>query len=29
MDCIGFEQYHVEGGIWAVACRDPEEDLEA
>ena len=28
MDCLSFQEYCDTGGLWMVACREPEEDLE-
>ena len=28
MDCLSFQEYCVTGGLWMVACREPEEDFE-
>ena len=28
MECSSFQEYCDSGGIWMIACREPEEDLE-
>ena len=28
MDCLSFQEYCDTGGLWMVACREPEEDME-
>ena len=28
MDCLSFQEYCDTGGLWMVACGEPEEDLE-
>ena len=28
MDCVGFQEYDDAGGLWMVACQEPEEDVE-
>ena len=28
MDCLSFQVYCDTGGLWMVACREPEEDRE-
>ena len=28
MECLGFQEYCDTGGLWMVACRQPEEDVE-
>ena len=28
MDCMSFQEYCDGGGLWMVACREPEEDVE-
>ena len=28
MDCMSFQEYCDTGGLWMVACREPDEDIE-
>ena len=28
MECLSFQEYCDSGGLWMIACREPEEDLE-
>ena len=28
MECLSFQEYCDSGGLWIIACREPEEDLE-
>ena len=28
LDCMSFQQYEDDGGVWLVACREPDEDVE-
>ena len=28
MGCVSYQEYCDTGGLWVVACREPEEDVE-